>query len=209
MGRRMQWIATFALLALPASAIAQTGQPGGAMSLLPPGYGTLKQDFIMLRLRTGTLQVQIMPIDERLIRLLAPDAYGPLHQLLLSQRRAIDSMASTRGVTDPGIALVSFHALAPATRFDPSVLTVSSRSQQYRPIGTIPLTPTFSNQQLEVREHASGLFIYEQLLPIAEPFTVTYLDSSNEEWDQKLPRLESERARILGRIRLLTDTIKP
>lgn len=209
MRHRLPLIAMLSVVSLPACARAQVNQPGAEISLLPPGYGVLKQDFIMVRLRTGTLQIQVMPVDERLIRLLAPDAYGPLHQLLLSQRRVIDSIASSRGVHDPGIALVSFHALAPDTRFDPAVLTVSSRSRQYRPIGFVPLTPTFSNQQLDVREQASGLFIYEQLLPIEEAFTVSYLDSSNEEWGQKLPRIESERSRILGRIRTQTDTIKP
>jgi hypothetical protein len=118
-------------------------------------------------------------------------------------------VASQRGVRNPGVAFVSFHALAPATRFDPALVTLSLHGQQFRPIATIPLSPTFSNQQLEVREQASGLFIYERRLPVMEPFTVSYLESTNEEWERRLGRLDSERSRILARTRQRPDSIKP
>ncbi|MES2306853.1 MAG: hypothetical protein V4558_15220 [Gemmatimonadota bacterium] len=211
MSRRHALALAVTLLALPACARAQVVVPPRDTSStdIQPGYGQLNQDVITLRLRTGTLEVRFVPLEERLIRVLAPDAYQSLHLLLQTHRRKIDSVASARGVRDPGVALVSFHSLAPSTRFDPSVLTLSLHSQQYRPIATIPLSPTFSNQQLDVREQASGLFIYERELPLHEPFTVTYLDGTNEEWERRLSRLDSERARILGRTRQRTDSIKP
>lgn len=201
-----------ALLALPGCARAQVASPPPDSTTaieLPPGLGQLNQDVITLRLRTGTLEVRFVPLEERLIRLLAPDAYQALHQMLKSYRVRIDSIASSRGVHDAGVALVSFHALAPATRFDPAVLTLALRGQQYRPIGTLPLSPSFSNQQLDVREQASGLFIYERQLPVQEPFTVSYLDGTNDEWERRLPRLDSERSRILGRVRHSSDSIRP
>lgn len=200
----------FTVLVLPACARAQVvSTPDSNTTEIQPGYGQLSQDAITLRLRSGTLEVRLVPLDERLIRLLAPDAYQSLHLLLQSQRKRIDSTALARGVREPGVALVSFHALAPATRFDPAVLTLSLHGQQFRPIGTIPLSPTFSNQQIEVREQASGLFIYERQLPVQEPFTVSYLDGTNEEWERRLSRLSSERSRILGRTRQRPDSIKP
>ena len=210
--RDRAWLtAVLTLLASSGSARAQvvTRSDSTIVTELQPGYGRLSQDVITLRLRSGRLEVRLVPLEEQLIRLLAPDAYQSLHLLLQSQRKRIDSIAASRGIHDPGLALVSFHALAPATRFDPAVLTVSLRGQQYRPIGTVPLSPTFSNQQLDVREQASGLFIYERQLPILEPFTVTYLDGSNEEWERRLSRLETERSRILGRTRSRSDSIKP
>ncbi|MEO5800237.1 MAG: hypothetical protein ABIZ70_04745 [Gemmatimonadales bacterium] len=200
------------LLALPACARAQVTAAASrdtSSTDIQPGYGQLNQDVITLRLRTGTLEVRFVPLEERLLRVLAPDAYQSLHLLLQAHRKKIDSIASARGVRDPGVALVSFHSLAPSTRFDPALLTVSLHSQQYRPIATVPLSPTFSNQQLDVREQASGLFIYERELPLHEPFTVTYLDGTNEEWERRLSRLDSERARILGRTRVRTDSTKP
>lgn len=210
--RRLAPLATLVvLLALPACARAQVGAHGDSVGVeeIQPGYGRLNQDVITLRLRSGTLEVRVVPLEERLIRLLAPDAYQSLHQLLLSQRKRIDSIAATRGVREPGVALVSFYGLAPATRFDPAVLSISLRNQQYRPIGTVPLSPSFSNQQLDVREQASGLFIYERQLPTQEPFTVAYLDRTNEEWEGRLSRLETERARILGRTKHRTDSLRP
>ncbi|MEP6590794.1 MAG: hypothetical protein ABJC19_06400 [Gemmatimonadota bacterium] len=200
------------LLALPACARGQAVSraiDSTVVTELPPGLGQLNQDVITLRLRTGTLEVRFLPLEERLIRLLAPDAYQALHQMLRSYRVRIDSIASSRGVHDPGVALVSFHALAPDTRFDPAILTLSLRGQQYRPIGTIPLSPSFSNQQLDVRAQASGLFVYERQLPVQEPFSLRYLDGTNEEWERRLQRLDTERARILGRSRHATDSLTP
>lgn len=209
--RLLPLMAIAGALALPACARAQVSTPVDSVRALElqPGLGQLNQDVITLRLSSGTLEVRIVPLEERLIRLLAPDAYQSLHLLLQSQRKRIDSIAAARGVREPGVALVSFYGLAPATRFDPAVLSISLRNQQYRPIGTVPLSPTFSNQQLDVREQASGLFVYERQLPTQEPFTVRYLDSTNDDWERRLTRLDSERARILGRTRRGTDSIKP
>lgn len=201
-----------ALVTLPACARAQvtTAAPiDSTFAELQPGYGQLNQDVITLRLRTGTLEIRFVPLEERLLRLLAPDAYQSLHILLKSQQARIDSIASARSIRDPGLAFVSFHALAPATRFDPALLIVELRGQQFRPIGTVPLSPTFSNQQLDVREQASGLFIYERALPVQEPFLISYLNDSTAEWERRLTRLDSERSRILGRTRHRTDSIKP
>lgn len=210
MSRRLASTALLALLLLPGCARAQVAASRDtSVTDIQPGYGQLNQDVITLRLRTGTLEVRLIPLDEKLIRVLAPDAYQSLHLLLQSQRRRIDSVAASRGVRDAGVAYVSFHSLAPSTRFDPALLTLSLHGQQFRPIATIPLSPTFSNQQLEVREQASGLFIYERPLPVLEPFTVSYLDGINEEWERRLGRLDSERSRILGRTRQRTDSIKP
>ncbi len=209
--RLLPLMAIAGALTLPACARAQVSTPVDSVRALElqPGLGQLNQDVITLRLSRGTLEVRIVPLEERLIRLLAPDAYQSLHLLLQSQRKRIDSIAAARGVREPGVALVSFYGLAPATRFDPAVLSISLRNQQYRPIGTVPLSPTFSNQQLDVREQASGLFVYERQLPTQEPFTVRYLDSTNDDWERRLTRLDSERARILGRTRRGTDSIKP
>lgn len=209
--RRPHWLALMLVtMALPACARAQVlPSRDTTTSDIQPGYGQLNQDVITLRMRTGTLEVRLIPLEESLIRVLAPDAYQSLHLLLQSQRRRIDSVASQRGVRNPGVAFVSFHALAPATRFDPALVTLSLHGQQFRPIATIPLSPTFSNQQLEVREQASGLFIYERRLPVMEPFTVSYLESTNEEWERRLGRLDSERSRILARTRQRPDSIKP
>lgn len=186
----------------PRSAPAQvspTGTDTTASEELPVGKGQLGQDNITVRLRSGaTLDIRVLPLDERVMRLLANDAYAALRALTDAYGKRIDSIAASRGVRQPGLALVSFFGLAASTRFDPEVLTLSSRNRSYRPIGIIPLTSTFSSQQLDAGGSASGLIIYEERLPVTEPFTVSYLDAVSEEWERRLPRLETERGRILG-----------
>jgi hypothetical protein len=193
----------------PRTAPAQTGADTAAAGELPIGQGQLGQDNITVRLRTGTLDIRVVPLDQRVLRLLSNDGYAALNGLVTSQRRRIDSIAASRGVRRPGLALVSFHALAPATRFDPQVLSLSLRNRLYRPIGVLPMTPTFSSQQLDAGGAATGIFIYEEELPVTEPFTLSYLDASSDDWERRLPRLETERGRILGTSRRSSDTARP
>ena len=56
---------------------------------------------------------------------------------------------------------------------------------------------------------ATGIFIYEEELPVTEPFTLSYLDASSDDWERRLPRLETERGRILGTGRSSPDTVRP
>ena len=50
-------------------------------TLVPPGYGTLLQDQISLRLQSGSLLIKVTPLDEGIIRLTAPDTYERLKGL--------------------------------------------------------------------------------------------------------------------------------
>ena len=51
---------------------APTGR-AGAVELVPPGYGTLTQAQFTLELASGTLQIQVTPLAESVIRLLLAD----------------------------------------------------------------------------------------------------------------------------------------
>lgn len=203
--------AALALLLATVPAVAQQPQAtdSASLALFPPGLGQLSQDVLAMRIRTGTLDIRVVPLEERALRLLAPDAYQALHLLLTQHRAKIDSIGASRGVRTPGVAYVSFYGLAPATRFDPFLLTLSQRNQLFRPIGTIPLSAPFSNQQLDVREQASGLVLYERFLPVQEPFTMSYLDGVSDDWERRLTRLDAERLRILGRLRSRGDSTSP
>src|SRR5690606_23397932 len=186
------------LLAAPAVLVAQDAGNDG--DLLPVGMGSLSQDDLAVRLRTESLEIRFVPLDERMIRLLAPDAYRSLHALRLRERPRIDSIARESGVGAPSAALVSFYARQPGTRFQPELLMVALRSRQFYPLGIIPLSPSFSSQQLELRQPATAIYLYEEQLPIAEPFTLTYGGVTSQDWERKLNTLERERARIGSRV---------
>lgn len=192
----------------PQIAPAQAIPHDSLASQLPIGQGRLNQDVLTLRVGTGSLDIRLVPLEEGVLRLLSPDGYRALTNLVAEQRVALDSLATSRGLRQPGLALVTFYGLAPNTRFDPQLLTLSLRNQLYRPVGILPLSPAFSNQVLDVRGQATAIFVFERPLPVLEPFTLSYLTSSSNEWERKLPRLNNERARIIGRNRQVMDSTK-
>ena len=57
--------------------------------LSPVGYGALNQDQLSLRLRVDDIEVRFLPLDERLLRLVAKDGYESLHALVVDRQAQI------------------------------------------------------------------------------------------------------------------------
>ena len=187
------------LLTLLGCASPARGQSGERARPLPAGYGTLTQNDLALRLSNDDLEIRFIPLDHRVTRLLARDAYQSLLGLTDSHRREIDSVASRAGVSQPGLALVSFFGLRPDVRFDAQTLTLLIRNRVFRPIGVIPLNPKFTSGQLGIREQASAIYLFEEDLPVSDSFTLSYGGLTSEDWQNKLPTLDRERARVAAR----------
>jgi hypothetical protein len=191
----------WALLAVT-PALAQDGD-GALDQLPPPGFGSLKQSDLALRIRSDELEVRLVPLDERVTRLLAKDAYQSLQGLVHSRRASIDSVARLSGISAPGLALVSFFAGREGARFDPSTLTLSIRNRVLRPRGIVPFSPRFTSQQLNLREQVSAIYIFDELLPVTnDAFTFGYQGSVSEDWQNKQQILDRERARVAARSRM-------
>ena len=167
---------------------------------LPPGYGSLSQNDIALRVQNDDIEIRFIPLNPRLLPLLAPDAYQSLRRLLETNHRGIDSVASLAGVSQPGLAMVSFFGRRSDVRFDPQILTLTIRSRIFRPLGFLPLTPKFSSQQLGVRDQVSAIYLFEEDLPIDDSFVLTYTNLTAD-WVAKQQLLNRERARIASRSR--------
>lgn len=172
--------------------------PGG--ELPPPGYGSLKQDNVNLRMGSSDVELRFLPLDERLLRLLATDSYQSLHGLVESKRAAIDSAARASGMSSPGIVLVSFFALRNGAMFDPQNVLLSYRGQLQRPAGVVATTGNFTSRQLDVRQSATGLLLYDEPLPVFERFEVQYGTTIGTWSDEILRRLEREKARVQSRV---------
>jgi hypothetical protein len=196
---RLRHLAT--LLALLGCAAPARGQSGERARPLPAGYGSLTQNDLALRVRNDELEIRFIPLDHQVTRLLARDAYQSLLGLVDSHRREIDSVASRAGVSQPGLALVSFFGLRPDVRFDAQTLTLLIRNQVFRPLGVIPLSPKFTSGQLGVREQASALYLFEESIPVNDSFTLSYGALTSEDWQNKLPTLDGERARVAAKAR--------
>ena len=98
-----------------------------AQDTVPPGYGTLKRDDIVVRFATGTVEIQCLPLDEQVIRLLATDTYQSLTQLIKARTDDVAAAADRAGVDHPTLVLVTFYGLVPQARFNPEDLNISSR----------------------------------------------------------------------------------
>ena len=187
-----------------------------AQDTVPGGYGSLRRDDISVRFRTQQVEVQLVPLDERVIRLLAPDTYRSYTSLLKTRATDLFNAASRAAVSNPQVFMVTFLGVVPAARFAPDDLTITSRGRLYRPVGIVPLSPRWSSYQLEAREQAVALYLYEEGIGLDEPFTVTYLGVANESWARSVPLLQREAARVAARVGTSpaptpgpVDTIKP
>jgi hypothetical protein len=188
------------LACAPGHATAQ-GDASGTSELPPPGYGSLKQSDLALQGNNDEIEVRFIPLDERVTRLLAWDAYSSLRQLVQSHRRQIDSVASYAGVSNPGLALVSFFGRRAAARYDPQVVTVQVRNRVFRPLGIVPFSPRFTSQQLDVRQQVSAIYLFEETMPVTDGFTVAYAGVTSDDWSLKRTTLDRERARVAARMR--------
>lgn len=200
MTRTPRWPWAGTLLLLLACAGRARAQEGVATADLPPvGYGSFNQEQLSVRFGALDLEVRFLPLDERLLRLLARDAYESLHGLVVERQVRIDSVARQSGVSLPGLALVSFFALRRDARFEPENLALLYRNQLRRPAAILPYTANFSSRQLGVREQATAIYVFDEPLPVFEEFGISYGSYTTSGWKEALRRIERERARVLAR----------
>lgn len=189
-----------ALLALALGAGTVQAQSDDQRGDLPPaGFGRLNQEQLSVQFVSGDIQVRFLPLDERVLRLLATDGYISLHGLVDSRQPSIDSATATAGITSPGLALVSFFALRADARFDPEQLNLDYRNQLYRPVAIVPFTGNFSNRQLPVRGQATAIYIFEVPIPVYDQFDLVYGTAQSGAWRDVLTRLDRERAFVTSR----------
>jgi len=96
---------------------------------------------------------------------------------------------------------VSFFGLRPDTRFDPQTLTLLIRNRVFQPLGVIPLSAKFTSQQLNAREQASAIYLFEEDIPVSDSFSLSYGALLSEDWQTKQSILDRERARVSARAR--------
>jgi hypothetical protein len=166
------------------------------------GYGTLRRDDIAVRLATGTIEVQVLPLDGQVIRLLAPDTYRSLTELVRSRASDIADAAARASTQNPTLVMVTFLGVVPQARFNPEELNITSRGQLFRPIGIVPLSPTWSSFQLDARQQAAAVYLFESGISVRDALTVSYEGLSSDAWSRSLRLLDQERARVKARAQL-------
>lgn len=167
-----------------------------ADSLAPRVYGRLNQSDIAIRLRNDELELRFVPLDPGLLGLLSEDAATALERLVARHRPGIDSAGRNAGISEPGLALVNFFGVKDGVRFDSQLLNIQVRGQLLRPLAIVPLSPQFGNGQLNARESVMAIFLFQQALPVWEPFQISYGAMTSSDWSDRLPLLQRERQRL-------------
>jgi len=180
--------------------------PLAAQDTIPAGFGTLKRDDIGVRFATGTVEIQCLPLDEQVIRLLATDTYHSLTQLIRSRQDDIAAAAERAGVAKPTLVLVTFYGLVPQARFNPEDLNISSRGRLFRPTGIVPLSPTWGSYQLDARQQAVAIYLFEDGITFRETLSISYQGQNNDGWTRALRLLDQERSRVRARAQAPSPT---
>jgi hypothetical protein len=87
----------------------------------------------------------------------------------------------------------------PQARFNPEDLNITSRGRLFRPIGIVPLSPTWSSYQLDARQQAAAIYLFDPAISLREEMVVSYQGQSSNSWNNSIRRLDQERARVKAR----------
>lgn len=185
--------------AVPAAAAAPVVEDTAARGGIPPGFGSLRQDDIAIRLEPQGLIVRAIPLDEGVIRLLTPDSYRALRDLQESNRRRVETITRRTGGRAPDLWYVSFYGREDNARFSPMELVITSGGQDFRPLDVIPLSTGFGEQRLHQRETQSAVYVFPGDIDVDHPLIVTFQGQRSVVWEQLLQRIERERALVRAR----------
>jgi len=182
----------------PPGVVADTLDP----RYVPIGFGTLRQDDIALKFaQANGLQVRAVPLEERMLRLLSPDSYRSLRELLRSKSKEINAVFDRTRLPSYSIWYVSFNALEQGeTRFSPQELVINNIGRDFRPIDVLPLTAGFGEYRLKQRGVQSALMIFDGQIDLNQALTGNMEGTpTSTDWRQVVERTDRERALIRSR----------
>jgi hypothetical protein len=169
--------------------------------LPPSGFGTLRQDQIAIRVQTNGLTISAIPLEESVIRTLAPDSYRTLHNIRESKKAALDALQERNGMTKVEAWYVTFFNVQQGdARFDAFDFIIRSVGQDFRPIDALPITPGFGDGRVAQRGAQAAVYAFDPQIDLNQPLTVTALGQQTTVWsDVMLPLIERERSLIWSR----------
>jgi hypothetical protein len=166
---------------------------------LPIGFGTLRQDDLALRIQLPAVLVRAIPLDESVIRVLSPDSYRALHDLVASRQAELDERARRYGVREPSLWYFSYYGVQPDARFSPEEVVITSAGRVFRPLSIVPLTTGFGEQRLEQRGVQTAIYLFDAGVDVNLPLVVTVQGVPSAGWDSNLRRIDRERALVRSR----------
>lgn len=182
----------------------QSGTQGDTLdpNWIPAGFGTLRQDDIALKVSPANgLQVRAIPLDERIIRLLSPDSYRSLRELVASKDRDLLAVKERNRLPSYSIWYVSFFAQEQGeTRFSPQEFIINNTGRDFRPLDMLPITPGFGEYRLKQRDVQSALLIFDGQIDVNQPLSALMESTpSVTDWNRVIQRIERERSLVRSR----------
>lgn len=175
-------------------------QGSGAAGLIPAGYGSLRRDDVAIVVQLQGLTVRAMPLDESIIRTLAPDSYQALHVLRESRAPRLDSIRRRLGLASIQAWQVSFFNVQQGeARYDPRGVQIRSAGRDFRPLDVLPLVQGFEDGRLAQGRTVDAIFAFDPAVALDQPLVVTMAGQQVAAWTDILPRIERERAAIWSR----------
>ncbi len=172
-------------------------EAGGPITDLPVGLGTLRQNEVSVTLRRGELQIRVTPLAESVIRVTAPDtherlsALGRGHQEIFRER--------TGAAVPFQLFLVSLFSESTEVTFEPEALTLVNRGLRYRPAEIRAVTPGWDSRLLTPREALMAVYAFPHDLDLELELEVEYQEVRSRAWQEILPLIQRERARLRAR----------
>jgi hypothetical protein len=179
-----------------ADSLKRTARSG----LIPPGFGTLRQDDVAIQVQNLGLVVKLVPLDESVIRTLAPDSYRALHTIRENKSRQLDSIRTRLGLPTVQAWLVEFfNAQQGEARYDVMDILIRSAGRDFRPLDALPVKPGFGDGRLAQRESRSAVYAFDPAIDLTQPITVTIGTQTSSAWNDIAQRIELERSYVWSR----------
>lgn len=175
-------------------------RPTADATLMPAGYGSLKRDDVAISVQLQGLTIRAIPLDESVIRALAPDSYTALHALLAAHAAELDQVRARLGFASIQAWHVQFFNVQQGeARYDPRDVQIRSAGRDFRPLDVIGLVPGFADGRLAQGRTVDAIFAFDPAVSLSQPLVVTLAGQSSSAWTDVLPKLDRERAAIWSR----------
>lgn len=190
-----------AVAALAGTAAGTAAAQQGARDALPPaGFGSLRQDDVAVKLQNFGLAIKLIPLEESVIRLLAPDSYRALRGLRESRAKELEAIARRMGLPSVQAWYVTFYTLEQGeARFNASDVVLRGAGRDNRPLDVLALTASFGNGRVAQHQQQQAIYAFDPSIDLSQPLTVLAAGQQSTAWTDGLQRLDSERSAVWSR----------
>jgi hypothetical protein len=183
---------------IPRVAHAQGGSTQDTTrKLVPPGFGTLKQDEFTVPLRDGPLLIKVTPLTEQVIRTAAPDTYDRLHKLAESRKADAERLAGANPNLE--LFLVSFFSYQADVEYQPESLQITHQGRQMRASAIVPVSSAFGQQRLKQQDNQIAVYAFAGPFSFEQPLGVRYNAAQSDAWTAIWQKIVLEHGKIVAR----------